>query len=77
MSIIIAGDFSQLPPVRAKALFAEHTDHSSQEQINGKNLYHLFENIVVFDQNKRQENAQKSFQEGFCLFFFFGCLFFF
>ena len=74
VSIIIAGDFAQLPPVRAQPLYAELENNRSQEKSRGKELYRSFKNIIVFDQNKRQEHAQKHFQEGFFslfLFFFF------
>lgn len=70
ISIIIAGDFAQLPPVRAKPLYSDLGRNATYQDICGKALYYEFEDIVIFDQNKRQENSDHSFRKGFFFSFF-------
>ena len=63
VSIIIAGDFAQLPPVKAKPLYSDNPQ--TADEIHGKALYYEFEDIVIFDQNKRQKDSDESFRKGF------------
>ena len=75
ISVIICGDFRQLPPVAARSLF---TNPQYTSQIQGNTLYHLFQNVVILDENKRQ--TDHLFQQGtqhFFSFFFFSLFFLF
>lgn len=62
--MIIAGDFAQLPPVRAKPLYSHLNEHATNEQIHGKELYQQFQDVVVLEINKRQEDSNNSFRKG-------------
>ena len=61
VSIIIAGDFRQLPPVAARSLYSEPINPS---QTHGHALYELFQTVVILKKNIRQQNAEKDFREG-------------
>ena len=52
ISVVIMGDFSQLPPVKFKALFDDK--QTSRFAAEGKNRYLLFDQCVEFDEIMRQ-----------------------
>ena len=64
MNVIFAGDFAQLPPVQAAALYDGNVGtqlHSgmnpySQESAIGKALWHQITTVVILRQNMRQKN---------------------
>ncbi|KAF8588932.1 hypothetical protein K439DRAFT_1334079 [Ramaria rubella] len=59
--MILCGDFAQLPPVRAKALYSPdvgclNTGATTKEQENtiGKAIWHQFTTVVILRENMRQ-----------------------
>ena len=59
VSIVILGDWRQLPPVFDKALF----HNSGGKWVIGHNLYRCFKNTVIFTKVQRQEGeGQKDFR---------------
>ncbi|KAF8574351.1 hypothetical protein K439DRAFT_1312009, partial [Ramaria rubella] len=61
MNMILCGDFAQLPPVRAKALYSPDVGHlntrattKEQENTMGKAIWHQFTTVVILRENMRQ-----------------------
>ena len=52
LSIILLGDWKQLPPVADTALFNKKTEGKKQD---GYNLYRLFTKSIIFDKIQRQD----------------------
>jgi ATP-dependent DNA helicase PIF1 len=62
MSIILMGDFAQLPPVGDKALYAD--DYLKDSQPNGRLHYLLIDKCIILDENMRQNGpGQAKFRE--------------
>lgn len=55
-SLILIGDFAQLPPVGDRALFISPTDTES----HGYFLYRLFQTVVILDEMVRQEGTENT-----------------
>lgn len=55
MSIILCGDFAQLPPVAGTALFATFRPSAPVELFEGRDAYHTLSHTVVLDQVMRQD----------------------
>ena len=55
VSIVIMGDFAQLPPVLAKALYYTETKNLTHYQTLGKALFQLFERTIILDEVMRQK----------------------
>ena len=51
--ILVLGDFHQFSPVRAKALWQ---NQESNDEKRGQQLWHLFENVVILDEQMRQQH---------------------
>ena len=59
ISIVLLGDWKQLPPVCDSSLYAKNTKNPS-----GRNLYELFSDTIILDKIQRQEgDDQKLFRE--------------
>ena len=58
MSVILIGDFAQLPPVCDKPLFA--TNPITASQTHGYTMYQLFNKVVILDQVLRQSGTDIS-----------------
>ncbi|KIJ47686.1 hypothetical protein M422DRAFT_163770 [Sphaerobolus stellatus SS14] len=62
INIILCGDFTQLPPVRAKALYSNEVTlqpssrmtNTDQENAFGKIIWHQFTTVVILCQNMQQ-----------------------
>ena len=71
ISIILMGDFAQLPPVRDSPLFMELEESKKSKSANNQQIaqgYLLFrelfrENTIIFDEIMRQGEDQKEFKE--------------
>ena len=50
--VIVLGDFRQFPPVRAKALWQKQ---ETPDEVRGQQLWHMFKNAVVLDEQMRQQ----------------------
>ena len=63
ISVILMGDFAQLPPVGDKPLFT--TDEVlSHCQRHGKMMFEIFKKTIIFDEIMRQQgDDQKQFRE--------------
>ena len=55
LSIILIGDFGQLPPVGDKSLYSQPTN--SELSIHGHHIYQLFTTVVVLDQVLHQSDT--------------------
>ena len=55
VSIVIMGDFGQLPPVLAQPLYYTKTTGLTHYQTLGKALFQLFERTLILDENMRQK----------------------
>ena len=60
-SIILVGDFAQLPPVQDKSLFDSNTLHP--DQIFGHAHYDLFQTVIMLRQNMRVCKEEQKFME--------------
>ena len=58
VSIIIMGDFAQLPPVMDKPMF--HSGKLNDNQRIGSLLYELFDKAVIFNQIMRQQGEEEA-----------------
>ncbi|KAJ7893055.1 hypothetical protein B0H14DRAFT_2334946 [Mycena olivaceomarginata] len=62
LSMVVAGDFAQLPPMTGPSLYSEKVtlqvsdamDQRTQNAVMGKTLWHQFNTVVVLRQNMRQ-----------------------
>jgi hypothetical protein len=64
VSIIIMGDFAQLPPVTDLPLYADKAEKMHHYQVFGSNLFQLFEKTIIFNEIMRQQgDDQKQFRE--------------
>ena len=62
MSLIIMGDFAQLPPVCDKPLYTESKLDTNQGK--AALMYKLFKNVIIFDQIMRQQgDEEKEFRD--------------
>ena len=61
MSIIMVGDFRQLPPVGGRALYSNPV---SASEIHGKALFDMFKDTVILDENMRQNQYSDDLREG-------------
>ena len=62
MSVIIMGDFAQLPPVCDKPLYT--TSRLDTNQGKAALMYKLFKNVIIFDQIMRQQgDEEKQFRD--------------
>ena len=59
-SIVLIGDFGQLPPVGDKPLYAPPSVNDLS--IHGHHVYRLFETVVILDQMIRQQGADATAQ---------------
>ena len=50
--VIALGDFHQFPPVRARALWQKQESHDEKR---GQQLWYMFKNVVVLDEQMRQQ----------------------
>lgn len=57
LSIILSGDFCQLPPVLGRALFHNQSTLKNLDEINGCALYHSFVHTIELDVVRRQDGA--------------------
>ncbi|KAJ7114749.1 hypothetical protein C8R44DRAFT_629647 [Mycena epipterygia] len=63
LSVIVAGDFAQLPPMTGPSLYsgsvtmnvADASDQRNQNAVLGKILWHQFNTVVILRQNMRQQ----------------------
>ena len=63
ISVILMGDFAQLPPVRGKPLFTTDIKNLSHYQVLGKMIFDNFKITIIFDQIMRQQgDDQKQFR---------------
>ncbi|KAJ6585942.1 hypothetical protein B0H19DRAFT_924510, partial [Mycena capillaripes] len=68
LSVILAGDFAQLPPTTGPALysildavkFADAKDEYSQNSVLGRVLWHKFTTVVMLRENMRQSSATEA-----------------
>jgi PIF1-like helicase len=51
--VIVLGDFHQFPPIQAKALWQKQ---ESNDERQGQLLWHLFQNVVLLDEQMRQQS---------------------
>ena len=64
ISVILMGDFAQLPPVGDKPMFTSQTRSLSHCQSFGKLMFDVFQKTIIFDQIMRQQgDDQKPFRE--------------
>jgi ATP-dependent DNA helicase PIF1 len=64
ISIIMMGDFAQLPPVTDMPLYADKAEKMQPYQVKGSLLFNLFEKTIIFDEIMRQQgDDQKEFRE--------------
>ena len=71
INMILCGDFAQLPPVKAKALwnheisprFSNGTSTKQQECLIGKVLWHQFTTVVILRENMRQRSQKQEDKE--------------
>ena len=64
ISVILMGDFAQLPPIGDKPLFYQDISEMSSLQCIGKTLFKLFDKTIIFNQIMRQQGEeQKEFRE--------------
>ena len=64
LSVILMGDFAQLPPVGDKPLFVTNTKDLSKFQCTGISLFKMFNKTIIFNQIMRQQgDDQKQFRE--------------
>src|SRR5436190_23862523 len=57
--VIVLGDFHQFSPVRAKALWQKQESH---EEERGQQLWHMFKDVVVLDEQMRQQQDVEYYQ---------------
>jgi ATP-dependent DNA helicase PIF1 len=57
LSLILMGDFAQLPPVGDRALFAN--DNLKNSQPNGRLHYLLMDKCIILDENMRQNGPEQ------------------
>ena len=57
--VTVLGDFHQFSPVRAKALWQRQ---ESYEEEQGQQLWHMFKDVVVLDEQMRQQQDVKYYQ---------------
>ncbi|KAJ7710362.1 hypothetical protein B0H17DRAFT_1155407 [Mycena rosella] len=68
LSVILAGDFAQLPPTGGPALYqglvslrvADATTEYAQNSVLGRILWHQFTNVVILRQNMRQKGQTEA-----------------
>ncbi|KAJ7784233.1 hypothetical protein B0H16DRAFT_1296328 [Mycena metata] len=68
LSMIVAGDFAQLPPMSGPSLYSgkvtlqvsDATDQRSQNAVLGRILWHQFNTVVILRQNMRQQEKSES-----------------
>ncbi|KAJ7725445.1 hypothetical protein B0H16DRAFT_1665848 [Mycena metata] len=68
LSMIVAGDFAQLPPMSGPLLssgkvtlqVSDATDQRSQNAVLGRILWHQFNTVVILRQNMRQQEKSES-----------------
>ena len=67
VSLILMGDFAQLPPVKDQPLYNKDVEKLQDFQVQGKNLFQHFGdkgNTIIFDEIMRQQGeSQKRFKE--------------
>ena len=64
ISVILMGDFAQLPPVGDKPLYAAGLGKLSHQQTLGKIVFEEFKRTIIFDTIMRQQgDKQKRFRE--------------
>ena len=67
VSLILMGDFAQLPPVKDKPLYATKVGDMNEFQLHGSNLFKHFMDkgkTIIFDEIMRQQGeSQKRFKE--------------
>jgi hypothetical protein len=51
--VIVLGDFHQFPPVQAKALWQKQ---ESNDEVRGQQLWHMFKEVVLLDEQMRQQH---------------------
>ncbi|KAJ7079861.1 hypothetical protein C8R44DRAFT_836642 [Mycena epipterygia] len=67
LSIVVAGDFAQLPPMTGPALYSgavtlqvsEAMTQKNQNAVLGKILWHQFNTVVILRQNMRQKSQSE------------------
>lgn len=62
-SVILFGDFGQLPSVGDRPLYAEPT--SNQLSVHGHHIYRIFNTVIILDQVLRQDGTDPATQQ-FC-----------
>ena len=58
ISVIMFGDFGQLPPVGDSPLYAPPSTNDLSQQ--GYQVYHLFQSVMVLDQVHRQQSTHSN-----------------
>ena len=58
ISVILMGDYAQLPPVKEKAVY-DSVQGGKEHQTRGKNLYYLFRKVIRLTESKRQEGDEE------------------
>jgi PIF1-like helicase len=51
--VIVLGDFHQFPPIQAKALWQKQ---ESNDEVRGQQLWHMFKDVILLDEQMRQQN---------------------
>src|SRR5467141_298159 len=57
--VLVLGDFHQFAPVKAKALWQKQVSHDEER---GQELWHMFKNVVVLDEQMRQQQDVDYYQ---------------
>ena len=63
ISVMLLGDFAQLPPVGDKAIYASPSQSSSLLTQHGHSIYGLFQTVVMLSENIRQAGNNPEAEE--------------